>query len=68
MRRLLLAMLLALGFLPAPAHAALSLCNRTSYVLYAATSASRSPRRDTSRWTRIAPCECQWARKEQLTA
>jgi uncharacterized membrane protein len=51
-----------------PAQAALTLCNRTSYILYAATSAIQSPRSDTSGWTRIAPGDCQLARKEALTA
>ncbi|HKX64959.1 MAG TPA: DUF1036 domain-containing protein [Rhizomicrobium sp.] len=68
MRRLLLPALLALGLIPAPAHAALTLCNRTSYILYAATSAIQSPGSDTKGWTRIAPGECEVARKEPLTA
>jgi len=53
---------------PTPAHAALTLCNRTSYILYAATSAIQSPGSDTRGWTRIAPGECEIARKEPLTA
>jgi uncharacterized membrane protein len=68
MRRLSLLMLLAVGFAPAPAHAALTLCNRTSYILYAATSAIQSPRSETQGWTRVAPGECQLARKEPLMA
>jgi uncharacterized membrane protein len=52
----------------APAQAALTLCNRTSYILYAATSAIQSPRSDTQGWTRIAPGDCELARKEALTA
>lgn len=59
---------LGLAFAPAPAHAALTLCNRTSYILYAATSAIQSPGSDTSGWSRIAPGECEIARKEPLTA
>jgi uncharacterized membrane protein len=59
---------LVLGLMSLPAQAALTLCNRTSYILYAATSAIQSPRSDTEGWTRIAPGECQIARKEQLTA
>jgi uncharacterized membrane protein len=51
-----------------PAQAALTLCNRTSYILYAATSAIQSPRSQTQGWTRITPGECQLARKEPLTA
>ena len=66
MRVLLAALLLALC--AAPAQAALTLCNRTSYILYAATSAIQSPRSDTQGWTRIAPGDCQLARKEALTA
>ena len=69
MTRLALALLLlAAGLVPRPAFAALSLCNRTSYVLYAATSAVQSPKSETQGWTRIAPGECQVARKEKLTA
>jgi uncharacterized membrane protein len=64
--------LLVLGLmsLPAsqPAWAALTLCNRTSYILYAATSAIQSPKSQTQGWTRIAPGECQVTRKEPLTA
>ncbi|MCX7281861.1 MAG: DUF1036 domain-containing protein [Alphaproteobacteria bacterium] len=51
-----------------PAQAALTLCNRTSYILYAATSAIQSPRSQTQGWTRITPGECQLARKKPLTA
>ena len=68
MRWVLAAMLLAAGVIPKPAHAALTLCNRTSYILYAATSAIQSPKSETEGWTRIAPGECQLARKEPLTA
>lgn len=61
--------LLGLVAIPArPAHAALTLCNRTSYILYAATSAVQSPRSETHGWTRIAPGDCQLTRKEPLTA
>jgi len=67
MARLALA-LLVLGLWCLPAQAALTLCNRTSYILYAATSAIQSPRSETEGWTRIAPGECQVVRKEQLTA
>ncbi len=65
--RLLLA-LLALGTMSLPAQAALTLCNRTSYILYAATSAVQGTRSQTEGWTRVAPGECQVARKEPLTA
>lgn len=59
--------LLVLGLMSLPARAALTLCNRTSYILYAATSAIQSPRSETEGWTRVAPGECQVARKETLT-
>lgn len=68
MKRLLPAVLLAVGLAPRPAQAALTLCNRTSYVLYAATSAIQSPKSETQGWSRIAPGDCQLARKEPLTA
>jgi uncharacterized membrane protein len=55
-------------FAATPADAALTLCNRTSYVLYAATAAIKSPQAQTQGWTRIAPGDCQVARKEDLTA
>ncbi|HEX4635239.1 MAG TPA: DUF1036 domain-containing protein [Rhizomicrobium sp.] len=64
----MLALLLAAGFTPAPAKAALTLCNRTSYILYAATAAIQSPKSQAQGWTRIAPGECQLARKEKLSA
>jgi uncharacterized membrane protein len=64
----LLCALLALGAMSVPAQAALTLCNRTSYILYAATSAVQSGRSETQGWTRVAPGECQVARKEPLTA
>jgi uncharacterized membrane protein len=66
-KQLLLA-LLALGVMSIPAQAALTLCNRTSYILYAATSAIQGSRSETAGWTRVAPGECQVARKEPLTA
>lgn len=53
---------------PLPAQAALTLCNRTSYILYAASAAIQSPRSETKGWTRLAPGECQVERKEPLTA
>jgi uncharacterized membrane protein len=65
--RLLLA-LLVLGAMSLPAQAALTLCNRTSYILYAATAAIQRPGSETQGWTRLAPGECQIARKEPLMA
>lgn len=70
MRGLLVALLVGVAALaaPVPAHAALTLCNRTSYILYAATDAIQSPRSEAKGWTRLTPGECQVARKEPLTA
>jgi uncharacterized membrane protein len=68
MRGLLPAALLVAGLMPVPAHAALTLCNRTSYILYAASAAIQSPKSQAQGWTRIAPGECQLARKEPLKA
>lgn len=51
-----------------PAQAALRLCNRTSYILYAATSSVVSPGSTTHGWTRIIPGDCQIALPEKLTA
>ncbi len=66
----LAALVLALGVanMATPAQAALTLCNRTSYVLYGATAAINTPQSQTQGWTRIAPGDCQVARKEDLTA
>jgi uncharacterized membrane protein len=52
----------------APAHGALKLCNRTSYILYAATSAVVSPGSTTHGWIRIAPGDCTVALPEKLGA
>ncbi len=69
MRGLFGASLLLAGLAaPLPAQAALNLCNRTGYILYAATAAIQSPRSETQGWTRLAPGECQVARKEPLAA
>ncbi|MFO1246997.1 MAG: DUF1036 domain-containing protein [Alphaproteobacteria bacterium] len=68
MRLRFLLALLVCAAAATPAQAALTLCNRTSYILYAATAAIQSPRSQTQGWTRITPGECQLARKEPLTA
>jgi uncharacterized membrane protein len=49
-----------------PAKAALKLCNRTSYILYAATatvtnSGTTTATTTTKGWTRVAPGECETA-------
>ncbi len=69
MRLVLLGVGVAIALLAAaPAQAALTLCNRTSYVLYAATAAIKTPQSQTQGWSRIVPGDCQVARKEDLTA
>ena len=49
-----------------PAHAALKLCNRTSYILYAVTatvtnSGATTATAVTKGWTRVAPGDCETA-------
>jgi uncharacterized membrane protein len=60
--------MLALIAFATPAQAALKLCNRTSYILYAATSSVVSPGSTTHGWVRITPGDCQTALPEKLTA
>ena len=43
------------------AHAQLALCNRTSYIVYAATAAQDKQGVTTQGWTRIVPGECRAA-------
>jgi uncharacterized membrane protein len=64
--RWLLALALALLW-PATAHADLKLCNRTSYILYAATAQVANGARQTQGWTRIVPGDCQTAVKGALS-
>ena len=63
---LLVALLLVL--LPHPARADLKLCNRTSYVLEAATSTIKNTDSLTQGWTRIIPGDCAIAIKSPLAA
>lgn len=63
--------LLALALLlplPGIAHAQLRLCNRTSYILYAATAQDGSAGRQVQGWTRLVPGDCQTAIKAALPA
>jgi len=65
----LLAALLACAFLCATgAEAQLKLCNRTSYVLYAAAGYSQGIDAVTQGWTRIVPGACQYAIAGKLSA
>lgn len=62
------AALIFLALASLPAQAALTLCNRTSYILYAATASVKSPSSETRGWTRVAPGDCRKARPEDLGA
>jgi len=73
MMRLWLGVAVALLCAATPAQAALTLCNRTSFVLYAATAVAKGPQAQAPMtqvqgWTRIAPGDCQVARSENLAA
>jgi len=59
---------LALSIFALPAHAALQLCNQTSYVIYAATSVQQSTQILTRGWTRVVPGRCANAITEPLKA
>jgi uncharacterized membrane protein len=62
------ALVIALAGLAAPAEAGLTLCNRTSTVVYAATAALTLPQATVKGWTRLAPGACGEAIKGDLTA
>lgn len=68
MTRLWTGAALALLCAATPAHAALTLCNRTSYVLYAATAAVKGQQTQAQGWARIVSGDCQTVRAEDLTA
>jgi uncharacterized membrane protein len=51
-----------------PAQAALQVCNRTSYVLYAATGWTTDTDNITQGWTRVVPGGCATPVKQMLTA
>jgi uncharacterized membrane protein len=70
MSRLLAPCAAALAFALAapPAHASLRLCNRTSYVLYAATTSAGTSDALVQGWTRIVPGSCRIAIQSDLTA
>ena len=62
MRRFLAALAFLLCWTGA-AHADLKLCNRTSYILYAATSQVAGANSQTQGWTRLPPGDCALALK-----
>ena len=49
----------AIALLPAPAAAALKLCNQTSYILEIATGVARAEEIITKGWTRLIPGACK---------
>lgn len=51
---------------PQPADAALKLCNRTSYILYAATASLAKDGSSIHGWTRIVPGDCRTAIPQKL--
>ena len=51
-----------------PARASLSVCNQTSYVIYAATARTIDADNLTQGWTRIVPGDCRTALQGDLTA
>ncbi|MEJ1967496.1 MAG: DUF1036 domain-containing protein [Rhizomicrobium sp.] len=53
---------------PSPAEAALNLCNRTSYVLYAATGTQMNTNVASQGWARVAPGGCKTVIPRDLTA
>ena len=58
MRSAAVSLAVLLLLIPHAAHAALSLCNRTSYILYAATAEQHSGEFSVHGWTRLAPGAC----------
>ena len=52
--------------LPGAAHAELKLCNRSSYIVYAATAQAKGSNRQTQGWTRIVPGDCETALTNSL--
>ncbi len=56
------------ALLMSPAHASLRLCNRTSYVIYAAVAVQSSSKVTVQGWTRIAPGGCAEALQGDLAA
>jgi uncharacterized membrane protein len=59
---------MAIAIATSPAHASLRLCNRTSYVLYAATASAGTGDVLIQGWTRIVPGSCRVAIQGDLAA
>ncbi len=62
------ALVLFFALVLSPAQASLRLCNRTSYVIYAAVAALSSSDVTSQGWTRIVPGACEEALKGDLAA
>jgi len=58
----------AIMLLSAPAEASLTLCNRTSYVIYAATAVQNTDDVAVNGWTRLVPGDCKTALAGDLKA
>ncbi len=68
MKRGVLLVVLGLAGFAMPARAGLTLCNRTSTIVYAATGAVNFPDAAIKGWTRLIPGACAEAIKGDLTA
>ena len=68
MKRIGIVWLVLFAALLTPAEAGLTLCNRTSYVVYAATAALTVPDVTVTGWTRLVPGACAEAIKGDLSA
>ena len=68
MSRLAVALVILLGLAATPARASLTLCDRTSYVLYAATGAAVPGGVQAQGWTRVTPGSCRIVIAGDLTA
>ena len=66
--RLLAILGFALGLMPVAGHASLTLCNRTSYVLYAATGTAVSGGVQAQGWSRLEPGGCHVVLPADLAA
>ena len=66
--RLLAILAFTLGLAPVAGHASLTLCNRTSYVLYAATGTAVQGGVQAQGWSRLEPGGCHAVIAADLTA
>ena len=66
--RVLYVLAFALGLVPMAGHAALTLCNRTSYVLYAANGTAVAGGAVAQGWSRLVPGGCNQVLPGDLTA